>query len=105
MPKKNLGYYMRESKKQGVSQGMDFMAGILFLALNNLIEDYVEAGKRGEFMRETEKEMNRIYSEVLDSVPNGEIDEMAERIVFYVEQYRKKWEMDKEESDGMAHGE
>jgi hypothetical protein len=32
----------------------------------------------------------------LESVPSGEIDEMAEKIVYHVNRFRKKWGMDDE---------
>lgn len=95
MPKKNLGYYMRESKKQGVSQGIDFMAGVVMLAMANVVPDYLrDENDMAKLMRETEAEINRIYKEVLESVPHGEIDEMAERIAWYVQENRRKWRMD-----------
>ena len=92
--KNKLGYMVREAKKKATTNGIDFALGIAFLALNNIVEDYVAEDKRGQFFRETEKEVNRIYQTTLDSVPSGEIDEMAEKIVFHVQRFREKWGMD-----------
>ena len=92
--KNKLGYMVREAKKKATTNGIDFALGIAFLALNNIVEDYVAEDKRGQFFRETEKEVNRIYQATMDSVPSGEIDEMAEKIVFHVQRFREKWGMD-----------
>ena len=92
--KNKLGYMVREAKKKATTNGIDFALGIAFLAMNNIIEDYVAEDKRGQFFRETEKEVNRIYQATMDSVPSGEIDEMAEKIVFHVQRFREKWGMD-----------
>ena len=92
--KNKLGYMVREAKRKGNSDGITFALGIAFLALNNIVEDYVEENKRGQFFKDTEAEVNRIYQATMDSVPNGEIDEMAEKIVFHVQRFREKWGMD-----------
>ena len=92
--KNKLGYMVREAKKKATTNGIDFALGIAFLAMNNIIEDYVAEDKRGQFFRETEKEVNRIYQATMDSVPSGEIDEMAEKIVYHVNRFREKWGMD-----------
>ena len=92
--KNKLGYMVREAKKKATTNGIDFALGIAFLALNNIVEDYVAEDKRGQFFRETEKEVNRIYQATMDSVPSGEIDEMAEKIVYHVNRFREKWGMD-----------
>ena len=92
--KNKLGYMVREAKRKGNSDGITFALGIAFLALNNIVEDYVEEDKRGQFFRDTEAEVNRIYQATMDSVPSGEIDEMAEKIVFHVQRFREKWGMD-----------
>ena len=92
--KNKLGYMVREAKKKATTNGIDFALGIAFLALNNIIEDYVAEDKRGQFFKDTEAEVNRIYQATIDSVPSGEIDEMAEKIVFHVQRFREKWGMD-----------
>ena len=92
--KNKLGYMVREAKRKGNSDGITFALGIAFLALNNIVEDYVEENKRGQFFKDTEAEVNRIYQATMDSVPSGEIDEMAEKIVFHVQRFREKWGMD-----------
>ena len=92
--KNKLGYMVREAKKKATTNGIDFALGIAFLAMNNIIEDYVAEDKRGQFFRDTEKEVNRIYQATMDSVPSGEIDEMAEKIVYHVNRFREKWGMD-----------
>ena len=92
--KNKVGYLVKQAKRKGVTDGIDFALGIAFLAMNNIIEDYVAEDKRGQFFRETEKEVNRIYQATMDSVPSGEIDEMAEKIVFHVQRFREKWGMD-----------
>lgn len=92
--KNKVGYLVREAKRKGVTQGIDFALGLTFIALNNIVDEYIPEDKRGEFFRETEKEVNRIYQTTLDSVPNGDLDEMAEKIVYHVNRFREQWSMD-----------
>ena len=49
--KNKLGYMVREAKRKGNSDGITFALGIAFLALNNIVEDYVEEDKRGQFFK------------------------------------------------------
>lgn len=92
--KNKLGYLVKEAKRKGVSQGIDFALGLAFIAMNNVVDDFIPEEKCGEFFRETEKNVNELYQTVLESVPSGEVDEMAEKIVFHVQRFREKWGMD-----------
>ena len=94
MAKNNLAPLLKKAKRTGVTNGIDFALGIAFLALNNICDDYVQLEDRAQFFKDTEAEVNRIYKTTLDSVPSGEIDEMAEKIVYHVERLRKQWGMD-----------
>ena len=99
MARNNLAILLKEARKNGVKDGIDFALGIAFLALNNICDDYVKLEDRAQFFKDTEAEVNRIYQTTMDSVPNGEIDEMAEKIVYHVERLRKQWGM----SDGKGN--
>ena len=94
MAKNKVALMFKEARRNGVKDGIDFALGIAFLALNNICDDYVKLEDRAQFFKDTEAEVNRIYKTTLDSVPNGEIDEMAEKIVYHVERLRKQWGMD-----------
>lgn len=92
--KNKLGYMVKEAKRNGVTQGIQFALGLAFIAMNNVVDDFIPEEKCGDFFRETEKNVNELYQTVLDSVPSGEVDEMAEKIVFHVQRFREKWGMD-----------
>lgn len=92
--KNKLGYMVKEAKRNGVTQGIQFALGLAFIAMNNVVDDFIPEEKCGEFFRETEKNVNELYQTVLESVPSGEVDEMAEKIVYHVNRFREKWGMD-----------
>lgn len=92
--KNNLAKLLNNARQKGVTQGIEFLSGIMLIAMNNIADEYLEEKKIDAFFKETEKELNRVYQEVLTSVPSGEIDEMAEKIVYYVDTIRKKRGMD-----------
>ena len=92
--KNNLGALLRQAKRSGTTNGIEFALSLAFLALNNICEDYIEEDKRGQFFRETEAEVNRLYKATLATVPSGEVEEMAEKIEYHVERFREKWGMD-----------
>lgn len=92
--KNKVGYLVKQAKRKGVTDGIDFALGLAFIAMNNVVGDFIPEDKCGEFFRETEKNVNEIYQTVMDSVPSGEIDEMAEKIVYHVAKFREKWGMD-----------
>ena len=94
MAKNNLGALLKQAKRSGVTNGIEFALGLAFLALNNICDDYVQLDQRAQFFKDTEAEVNRLYKTTLDSVPNGELEDMAEKIVFHVERLRKQWGMD-----------
>lgn len=94
--KNKVGYMLRETRKKAVTDGIQFALGLAFIAMNNVVDDFIPEEKCGEFFRETEKNVNELYQTVLDSVPSGEIDEMAEKIVYHVNRFREKWGMDDE---------
>ena len=92
--KNKLGYMVKEAKRNGVTQGIQFALGLAFIAMNNVVDDFIPEGKCADFFKETEKNVNELYQTVLESVPSGEVDEMAEKIVFHVNRFREKWGMD-----------
>jgi hypothetical protein len=92
--KNHLASHINGARRKGVTQGIEFMAGLILLALNNIADEYIEEEKIGQFLIDTEHELNRLYQETLKTVPTGEIDEMAEKIVYHVGEIRKKRNMD-----------
>lgn len=92
--KNNLARLLKEARQKGVAQGIEFLSGIMIIALNNIADEYVAEDQLDEFFQETEKELNRVYKEVLKAVPEGEISEMAEKVVYYVDEIRRKRHMD-----------
>lgn len=85
---------VKEAKRNGVTQGIQFALGLAFIAMNNVVDDFISEEKCADFFKETEKNVNELYQTVLESVPSGEVDEMAEKIVFHVQRFREKWGMD-----------
>lgn len=92
--KNHLAGHIKDAKRKGVTEGIEFMAGLILLALNNIADEFIDEDRIGPFLIATEKELNRLYQETLNSVPKGEIDEMAEKIVYHVGEIRKKRRMD-----------
>lgn len=92
--KNHLAGHIKDAKRKGVTEGIEFMAGLILLALNNIADEFIDEDRIGSFLIATEKELNRLYQETLNSVPKGEIDEMAEKIVYHVGEIRKKRRMD-----------
>ena len=92
--KNHLAVHIKDAKRKGVTEGIEFMAGLILLALNNVADDYIDEDRIGPFLIDTENELNRLYKETLKSVPTGEIDEMAEKIVYHVGEIRKRRGMD-----------
>lgn len=92
--KNKLAVLLKDAKRKGIEQGMDLVLGIVLVSLENVLPDHLEDEEVGKTMREIEADVNRVYKEVLESVPSGEIDEMAERICFYVDRIRAKRGMD-----------
>jgi hypothetical protein len=92
--KNHLAVQLTSARRKGVTHGIEFMAGLILLALNNIADEYIEEEKIAAFLIDTEKELNRLYQETLKSVPSGEIDEMAEKIVYHVQNIRAKRGMD-----------
>ena len=101
--KNKLAVLLNDARRNGVSNGVQFMGGLILIALNNVADEYLEDDKIGQFLKDAEKETNRIYQQVLESVPSGEITEMAERIAYYVEEIRKKRGMDEEAEDAKTN--
>lgn len=85
---------VKEAKRNGVTQGIQFALGLAFIAMNNVVDDFIPEEKCADFFKETEKNVNELYQTVLESVPSGEVDEMAEKIVYHVNRFREKWGMD-----------
>lgn len=90
-----LANQLREAKRKGVEQGEYLMSCVTLIALENTINKW-DIPVADEFFRDVEKEMNDIRREVLESVPNGEIQEMAERLSYYVDEIRERRGMDAE---------
>lgn len=68
MASKNLPTLLRNAKQKGVENGLITMQNVCLIALDNIAEDYMPEEKVGEFLRETEAEMQRVWSEILKSV-------------------------------------
>ena len=93
--KNQLAIQLREAKRKGVEQGEYLMSCVTLIALENTINAW-GIPVADEFFRDVEKEINDIRREVLESVPNGEIQEMAERLSYYVDEIRERRKMDAE---------
>ena len=87
---RKLGQMLLNAKRNGVNQGRQFQGAIYLLALDNILSDYLNEEDMSKVLIGVEEESNRIAREVLDSVPSDDIEEMSMRIVYYVEQIRKK---------------
>lgn len=96
--KNRLANQLREAKRKGVEQGMMLISQICLIALENTVNAWdIPVGDK--FFRDVEEDMNRIYKEVIASVPSGEVTEMAERLSFYVDEIRERREMDAETNE------
>ena len=93
--KNALANRLLDAKRNGVKQGEYLMSQICLLALENTLTEW-DIPVADSFYGAVEKEMQRIYAEVLASVPSGEITEMAERLTYYVDEIRKRRKMDAE---------
>lgn len=91
--KNKLGPLLTEAKRKGVNEGLFLAAQIALLAMENTISEK-EMEVDESFFRDVETEMNRIYEEVLASVPSGEVTEMAEKVDYYVNEIRERRHMD-----------
>ncbi len=94
MAKNKMADMLLKVKRKGVTNGIEFALSIAFLALNNIVDDYIDIEKRGQFFKDVEAEVNRLYETTMKSVPSGEIEEVAEKIVFHVDRLREKWGLD-----------
>ena len=66
--KNNIAVLLKNAKHKGVEDGLITMQNVCLIALDNIAEDYMPEEKVGEFLKETESEMARIWDEVLKSV-------------------------------------
>lgn len=89
----NLAKLLAEAKSRGVNEGLTVSSLIILIALDNVIREK-EIPVDASFFRDVEKEMARIFAETMDSVPKGEIEEMAERLEFYTDEIRERRRMD-----------
>ena len=103
--KNQLAVRINDARRKGVTQGIEFMARLILLALNNVADDYIEDEQIGPFLIATEAELNRLYQETLKTVPTGEVDEMAEKIVYHVGEIRKRRGMDDLHDPGESRNE
>lgn len=91
--KNGVAQLLQNAKRKGVEQGEYLMAQICLIALENQINLW-GIPVDDSFFRAVENDIASIRSEVLSSVPSGEIQEMAERLSFYVDDIRKRRQMD-----------
>lgn len=91
--KNGTAQLLLNAKRKGVEQGEYLMAQICLIALENQINLW-GIPVDDSFFRAVENDIASIRSEVLSSVPSGEIQEMAERLSFYVDDIRKRRQMD-----------
>ena len=90
----NLATLLRQARRSGVRDGVDMMLGLFLICADNIAPDYMDDERVGEFLKDLEEDLNRVYGEVLGSVPEGDVEEMAERIVGYCERIRRERGMD-----------
>ena len=62
MASKNLPTLLRNAKHKGVEDGLITMQNVCLIALDNIAEDYMPEEKVGEFLKETEAEMQRVWA-------------------------------------------
>lgn len=91
--KNSMAIRLKEAKQKGVNEGTFLMAHIALISLENTMNKW-DIPVDNQFYRDMEKDMNEVYQEVIASVPNGDVHEMAERLSFYVDEIRERREMD-----------
>lgn len=87
--KNGTAQLLLNAKRKGVEQGEYLMAQVCLIALENQINLW-GIPVDDSFFRAVENDIASIRSEVLSSVPSGEVKEMAEKLVFIVNDLRKK---------------
>lgn len=66
--KNNLAVMLRKAKHSGVQEGLVAMQNVCLIALDNTADEYLEEERIGDFLKATEKEMQRVWDEVVRSV-------------------------------------
>lgn len=94
--KNKIAPMLKDAKRKGVEQGLYLMAQICLIALENQV-NLREVSVDDGFFKAVEMDMKHIYEEVIDSVPSGEVEEMAERLSYYVDDIRARRKMDEED--------
>lgn len=94
--KNKIAPMLKDAKRKGVEQGLYLMAQICLVALENQV-NLREVPVDDGFFKAVEMDMKHIYEEVIDSVPSGEVEEMAERLSYYVDDIRARRKMDEVE--------
>ena len=92
----NLAKLLKKAKTSGVEQGLYVMEQTCLIALDNVVRMW-DLPVDDSFFKDVEKEMKEVYEDIVNSVPNGDVEEMAEKISFYVDEIRERRKMDEED--------
>lgn len=94
------GYLKRKAiESKATRNGMLTMSLILLLAADNVLKDHFDETEMPNILKELEEEVNQIWNEVMDSVPNGDSRDMAELVIGHVDDIRNKYGMKKLRED------
>lgn len=103
--KNELAVRLKKAKRSGVEEGLVTMQNVTLVALDNVASDFMEEEKVGEFLVATEKEMQRVWSALMQYM-GDELDlnrakmhednavTVAEYLLGWVDRIRLKWHMD-----------
>jgi len=68
--KNDLAVRLKRAKRSGVEEGLYAMQNVTLIALDNIADEFLEDERIGDFLNATEKEMQRVWSEVLKAMGN-----------------------------------
>lgn len=74
---------------KGVNDGFTTATALVLLAIYNRIDEYIGEDKQGQFARDIEAEMNRLFKDEFNW--NADISDL---VIGHIEEIRKKWGMD-----------
>ena len=84
----------KQMYRAGCNDGVHLMSAVFLIALDNVAKEMFEDSVVSDLLRNTETEAQRVYNEVMDSVPRHEESDMAEILAYYTEEIRKRRGMD-----------
>ena len=60
--KNHLASHINGARRKGVTQGIEFMAGLILLALNNIADEYIEEEKIGQVQQPNQTDSSASFS-------------------------------------------